>query len=257
MDDFIELAVPVATTSDSVALTLRLRNSLLNTVLLYDGMLGAGPRALDWVGRDLKQISTAVSLGRWYAKHMGLRIAVLEGGTWRAAGRLTDAGPIAWHDVAVVVPARREPGAGDTVRVRLSFTVDDWRVDQVAVAESYRRPATRSIPVAMVRDAHERVDTAAIARLRAPDEEYVVTTPGTRFKVTFDAGTVPSGTSRTFLLSSQGYYIEWMRGDWLRTRTSAQGFVPNDSALLGAVQRWRVKREAFERQFFSSRVGVR
>ena len=44
---------------------------------------------------------------------MGLRVQILEGDEWITVGRVPDTGPIAWKDVAVVVPA---PG-GDRVRV--------------------------------------------------------------------------------------------------------------------------------------------
>jgi hypothetical protein len=54
---------------------LRARNSLLNTVLLYDVMLGArGARALDWVGSDLERVGPALELGNWYATRMGMRV---------------------------------------------------------------------------------------------------------------------------------------------------------------------------------------
>jgi hypothetical protein len=65
MDDWIDLTAPVPDGSDRVALTFRMRNSLLSTTLLYEEILGkAGARALDWLGKDLTQISTGVELGR-------------------------------------------------------------------------------------------------------------------------------------------------------------------------------------------------
>src|SRR5207302_2037217 len=55
--DFVDLTFPAPAGADTVALVLRLRNSLLNTVLLYDLMLGTrGARALDWVGKDLERV---------------------------------------------------------------------------------------------------------------------------------------------------------------------------------------------------------
>jgi len=38
-------------------IVFRLRNSLLNTILLYDIMLGdPGARSIDWVGHELEQV---------------------------------------------------------------------------------------------------------------------------------------------------------------------------------------------------------
>ena len=40
LEDWIDVAIPAPVGADSVAIVLRLRNSLLNTILLYDIMLG-------------------------------------------------------------------------------------------------------------------------------------------------------------------------------------------------------------------------
>jgi hypothetical protein len=72
--DTLRLTFAPASGSES-ALVLRLRNSLLNTALLYDVMLsGSGPASLDWLGRDLARIPEAVQLGSWYASNTGIRI---------------------------------------------------------------------------------------------------------------------------------------------------------------------------------------
>ena len=100
-------------------------------------------------------------------------------------------------------------------------------------------------------------DPAALASLREPDESYLVTSPGQRFSISFTVGQAGVDSTRTFLLASQGYYTEWMRGQWLQAASSATAFVPNDSTLFDALQRWRAKRVPFEKQFFASRIPVR
>src|SRR6266571_9558761 len=136
LDDWIDLTAPAPPGADSVAIVLRLRNSLLNTTLLYDVMLGdPGARSLDWVGQDLKQVGPALAVAQWYQQRMGMNVAVSDGRDYRVVGHLRDTGPIAWKDVAIVVPVVT-PG---TVRVRLSFPMDNWRIDRVAVADRFRR----------------------------------------------------------------------------------------------------------------------
>jgi hypothetical protein len=164
---------------------LRLRNSLLNTVLLYDEMLAArGARALDWVGVDLERIGPAVQLGAWYAGRMGLKVAVQDGAAWRTVARLRDAGPIAWRDVAAVIPVP----PGDSLRVRLSFVADNWRIDRVALAAGIRRPDPRPIAAARLLDAAGTDDTTALASVRDADQRYLQTSPGQRFSAVFEAG---------------------------------------------------------------------
>ncbi|MFN2383941.1 MAG: hypothetical protein ABR559_06720, partial [Gemmatimonadota bacterium] len=263
LDDWIEFEMPVPADVDSVALVFRLRNSLLNTVLLYEVMLGAqGARALDWVGRDLARIGPAAELGSWYRARMGLRIAVWQDGAWLPVGRVGDSGPIAWKDVAAVIPVPQDLAArGTPLRVRLSFIADQWRIDELAVAASFHRPEVRALDVSEVLRADGAPDAAALATLQAADEEYLQTSPGQRMTLRFRpeplAGADREASARTYFLASQGYYIEWLRGPWLRTTPRADGFVPGDAALGEAIARWRGQQEELETAFYASRIPVR
>jgi len=252
LEDAIEIAVRAPHGADSVAVVLRLRNSLLNTILFYDIMLGdPGARSLDWVGRDLQQVGPAVELAQWYQKRMGMQIAVREGGTYRDIAHLKDTGPVAWKDVAIVVPVLER----DSVRIRLSFPADNWRIDRVAVAARFRHPVVLVHPLAEVRDAAERPDTTARASLAAADGRYLETTAGQRFTAEFRAA--PGAATRTFLLASQGYYTEWVRRGWLVAPRASRTFVPSDSALAEAIARWRVTQDTLEARFMATRVPVR
>jgi len=254
-DDFIDLTFPTPAGADTVALVLRLRNSLLNTVLLYDLMLGTrGARALDWVGKDLKRVGPAVALGQWYATRMGLRISVWDGARYREVSRIGDTGPVAWKDVAAVVPVPR----GDSVRLRLAFVADNWRIDRVALAGAVRRARAREWELARVIGADGTDDTTARSSLRIADRRYLQTSPGQRFTAVFQPGSAPVGDSaRTFFLVSQGYYIEWIRRAWLAAGIDSTAFAPSDAELLTALRRWRAGQHDLERRFAATRVPVR
>lgn len=250
--DYIDIDVAVPYRADSVALVLDMRNSLLNTVLLYDMMLGGqGVRAVDWIGQDLANIGDVVTLGRWYTRTMGMRVAVLRDGHYEQTGYVPDAGPIAWHRVAVMVPVR-----GDTLHARLSFVADQWRIRSIAVATSARYIQPRLIPASAVTDARGTPDSAALRGLHDSDQNYLMTSPGQRFEIRFDVGAA-HGASRTFLLASQGYYIEWVRGGWIREAATPIPFVPGDSVVARTLERWRTERPGLESRFASSRIPVR
>jgi hypothetical protein len=250
--DWMDLAIPRAAGADSVVIAFRMRNSLLNTVLLYDLMLAApGARSLDWTGATLETVGGATALGRWYVREMGLRVSVRDGDSWREVARVADTGPIAWRDVAVVVPA----GNADTLHVRLSYVTDGWRIDRVSSSVRWRRAEPRTIPVARVMGADGVAHDDARARLGAADERYVQTLPGQRFVAEFDAGA--GSATRTMMLGSQGYYVEWVRGDWIRAATASRPFAPSDSTIGQALARWREQRNELETTFFAARVPVR
>jgi hypothetical protein len=254
MDDWIDMTIPVEHGATSAALVFRMRNSLLNTILLYDVMLGpSGAAALDWLGDGLGRISTAVELGRWHQRRAGLHVSVWLNGAYKEVARVPDSGPISWHDVAATIPV---PPGEDTLRVRLSYLADHWRIDELAVSFAGRPAAPRTIPLAIVNGRDGVADLGAHANMVASDDRYLQTNPGDRFVARFEAGTAATGRSRTFLLSSQGYYTEWIRGAWLQKATVSEPFMPSDEAVLTAMQKWGATRESFEQRFMQARVPV-
>jgi len=258
LEDAIELRFEApggaAVQGDSLALILRLRNSLLNTVLLYDLMLGdPGARSIDWQGRDLSRLGPALALDTWYSSRMGLRVDVRQGASWVPVDRVRDTGPLAWKDVTVPLPR----GAGREVRVRLRFPADNWRIDRVALASSIRRPELRAIRLAHVIALGGAAEPDAYASLRAPDSKYLETRPGQAFIAGWDVGPVAEGTERTFFLAAQGYYIEWVRRGWIVSARDTTTFRPGDAALLRALERWRQVQDTLEQRFYATRVPVR
>lgn len=254
LSDWMDFSVPVPPGSPEVALVFRLRNSLMGTVLLYNVMLepmGAG--ALDWIGSGLDEIATAVELGRWLEDRAGLHVSVRRDGSWSEVARVPDSGPISWHDVAVRVPVR--PGES-RLELRVSFMADHWRIDRMWVASGVRDAAPRIIPLSAVTDRDGIPDYAALERLGRTDTEYLETRPGQRFFARFSVGEAPDGRPRTFLLSSLGYYIEWIRGDWIRGAPVRGTFEPADATLVEALGRWDEVRDQFEERFRRERVPV-
>lgn len=268
VDDWIDLETSGLPPGDSIAVVLRLRNSLLNTVLLYDGMLG-GTDAVDWLAHDLTKAPNVAKLGVWYARTMGMHVKVDNmpgsGGSAAPSGsvHLADVGPIAFRDVAVVLP-RPARDAG-RVRVRLRFVVDNWRIDQVRVAGVVRRAPSEVLPVARVivpvaQDGRGMVaDTAAVRALAAADDVRLETRPGQRMVLEFDTRqpAVRGDSATRYLIAWRGWYQEWIRGAWLASPTRTAPFAPGDAALLKAIDSWRGRRAAFERAFYASRIPVR
>ncbi len=252
--DTIEIVAPRVAGADSTAIVLRARNSLFNTVLFYDHLLRAqGVHALEWIGSDLRQLSTATGFASWASSHLGLQLDVWDGGSWRAITHIMDPGPIAWHDVAVMIPA-----AGDSTRVRLTFVADAWRFDRIAIADRARHPDVRTL----LADRVEAPGDSAFAHdarasLRRADSTYVETNPGDRFWVTFEADTVSAQPQRTFFLVSQGYYTEWIRPAWITETAHPRPVALSAETLAAALDRWRIVKNEFETRFFRDRVPVR
>jgi hypothetical protein len=251
--DYIDLAFPVQPGPDSLGLLLRLRNSLLNTVLLYDVMLGShGGYALDWQAGPLGQLGPALALGAWYGDRMGLSVQLPTADGYREVARVKDTGPIAWKDVALSLPRP----AGDSLRLRLVFVTDNWRIDRVALGRA-RRPVTRTLSLAEVTGPDGAGQPEPLAAMAAVDRRYLETVPGQWFTAGWRAGPAPGDSARTFLLASQGYYVEWIRRDWIATGHDSSAFHPDDTALVTALHLWRQAQDSLEARFYASRIPAR
>ncbi len=262
LDDWIDLDARDLPPGDSIAVVLRLRNSLLNTVLLYDGML-SGRDSPDWLDTKLQHIATAIDLSRWYTRTMGLRVSVGSIGSREPVwtGRVGDMGPLAFRDFAMIVP--RPSRNAKSLRVRLRFVADDWRIDYAALSAHATRPATTTIPLRRVlapgAASAMAPDTAALRALRDADGRYLQTLPGQRMTLEFDAGrsTQRADSVTSYMIVWQGWYREWIRGSWLAEPQRTTPWVPGDSTVLAAMHRWREHQPEMERAFYSTRVPVR
>ena len=257
MEDYIDLEFEMPTAGSKAALVLRLKNSLLNTVLFYDVMLkGQGFRALDWMSDDLDRLGPKYKLARWYRKKMGMRVSIWDKGRYRQVATIGDTGPIAWTELAIPLPAVK----GEKLQLRLSFVADNWRIDHLALATVVRHAKAKKIPVTQVTSAAGDELKQARKNLHAADAAYVITKPGEYIRLRFEVGDAPEDFKRTYFLAAEGYYIEWMRKECLE-KTSASAFVPNDvslqAALLAALQLWEPQREEFRERFESTRINVR
>lgn len=266
LEDWIDVEARDLPPGDSVAVVLRLRNSLLNTVLLYDGILG-GRDAPEWLETGLQRISTAIDLSKWYMRTMGMRVSV-DGVSPRSpdepwSARLGDVGPLAFRDVAIVLP--RPARDSRSIRVRLRFVADNWRIDQALVAGRVARPTSRVIGLSRVlvravdSTSQATDDTAAVGALREADGRYLETSPGQRMTLEFTpAKTIDApGSSTTYLIVWQGWYREWIRGHWLAEPTRTTAWTPGDAAVLTALHRWQARQGDLERAFYSTQISVR
>jgi len=247
--DHIVIEVPPQPDGEAV-MVLRLRNSLLTTLLFYDLMLAPGGiETVDWMAEDMQSIDEAVEMAFWAAEYLGLRVEVEGENGFEPVSKVSDTGPIAWEEVGITVPAHPDR----TTRIRLSFLADAWRIDQVALAESWREPEFRRVPVAEVVGPNGELEPEALQALSAPDGEYLETRPTHRMTLRFPVG----AQEGSCLLAAQGYYTEWVRPKWIREARSPRHFEPNRDAIRELHTRWLDERVDLEERFFSSAIPVR
>jgi hypothetical protein len=252
--DWIELAVPVPRDAEELTLALRGRNTLQNTVLLYDVMMrDQGMGAVEWSESLSSSLWYAWRLYRWYTSMSGLNITVEHDGEFVDAGRLTDTGPIAWKTVATRIPLGEH---GDTVRIRLNCLPDSWSIDWIGLdAGDHNQPELHYVPCSTAEGASEQRGATAIAATSGDDGSYLVTYPGEWLDLSFNLPPT-TGRQRTLFLYSKGYYVEWVRPEWVRERADVRPFDISEHERVRnrLAELWSAKKDTFEAKFFQQRI---
>jgi hypothetical protein len=229
----IELQLPAG--EGARGLMIASRQTLASTYLFYQSLAWLGRSASDALA-SLERADAVVGGGFTRLREAvgGIDvIAETTDGDWIPAGRVSEMGPLATDIVVVPLPA------GSTGRVRLRMARGHWRIDYVASA----RLGARVEPLVI-----EPQPVAGTAPL--------VTLPGDVHRYRF---ALPGDVTRSELfLESQGYYLEWMRDEWLSEENAARAsqLVFNPEQLLRDVAPEFKKQEAgMEALFWGSRYA--
>ena len=247
--EVIELEFPI-TSGDSLGLVMGSRQTLLSTYLLYQAMAYMGRSAGHWLAAlqrgDRLAREQSQGLGRALG---GIEVQALDStGAWTTVGQTQETGPLA-NDVRVVPLPHLEAG---TMRLRLRLTRGHWRIDYLALARLSGRVSPVRLDPVMVRRGNT-VDTQALALL-TDSARTLITLPGDEYTLVYQ---LPEDFSRYELfLESRGYYLEWMREEWLAEEDPARAmmmFLRPGEALRVLAPAFKAREPQMEAAFWRSR----
>jgi hypothetical protein len=232
----------------SRGLVIAARQTLLTTYLLYQAFAYLGAKAAAAMA-ELER--NAVYKDAVLAAHrrLGAIEVLLPDGAagWRKAGEAFETGPLAVDTHLVRLP----PLPPGPTRVKLRFTKGNWRLDWVALADlGPRLEATRLAPRAISGKTDD-------GRAMAPrPDQTIVTMPGDAYDFTFE---LPEHPERYELfLASRGYYLEWMRREWLAEESEARAallFTAPSLALRQLAPAYKRQEASMEGLFWRSRYA--
>jgi hypothetical protein len=210
----IELYFP-STSLPHAGLVLGFRQTLLSTFIFYQTLAYMGGSAGTMVAAV--ESNPSAFLGRWQEPGSllgGIEVQVLEkDGSWTTVDDIRETGPIARNMIVVPLP----PGV-NTGHLRLRLTRGMWRIDYTALAET--TPATDTVRVRPCRmSSGGAEDTTALASLLDP-KCAVITLPGDAYDIEYNLPT--DFRMRDLFLESRGYYMEWMREQWLEEENAGK-----------------------------------
>lgn len=219
------------------ALVLGTRQSLVSTYVIY--------QALAWFGRSASDVlaslgrpgsGTGAALARLPALMGGIDVlAEQQDGTWITAGTVREMGPLASDVVAVMLP----PAA--TGRVRLRMGRGHWRVDYAASAVA----GERVVPVAIVPESLDGVAPRPLTTLPGEVHRYAFELPA-------------EWPDLELFLDTRGYYLEWMRQEWLAEEDAARAtqlVLDPERVLRDLAPAFKAVEARMETQFWGSRYA--
>jgi hypothetical protein len=179
------------------------RQSLLTTFLMYQGLSYMGATATYWLSQlELGKFESSNGI---FALLGGIEVyARNKEGDWIMQGQVNETGPIATD--FTLIPLQEK----NVTQLKLRMNKGLWRLDYVALV----RMNEKVDPVVITPSFVERIrglEDDPFTQLTDPDQ-YLVTYPGDAYRIQYD---LPD-TSCELFLDSRGYYLEWMRDEWIK-----------------------------------------
>ncbi|HUF54552.1 MAG TPA: hypothetical protein VMR52_12385 [Dehalococcoidia bacterium] len=200
---------------EAPALLVASRQSLLPTYLLYQAFAYLGTSLGQWLATFERADGAAFDATRSVVEALGGIDVLVQGsdGGWDTVTTILETGPLAADVRLVPLPVSEGP-----VRVRLSMAKGAWRIDWFALTSIQGRAEPVRIQPS---DVFARGRPAADARAKLSNaEDALVTFPGDRYTIMYRL----PGDAQDYelFLESQGYYLEWMREEWVAEEDPAR-----------------------------------
>lgn len=219
---------------ENLGLAIRFRQTLLTTFLLYSGLSYMG----DEVGKYFTRIETSKNVRKRFGnpfERLGkIELSVWDEETqsWRRFEELYETGPIAKNLMLAPLP-KGTTGPGK-LKIKIEMAKGLWRLDYVGLTNIRAKAAPIIISPVVMELAGEKAD--GIDRVKDNDDSYLIAFPGDEFRFRFELPELENESLEYELfLSSKGYYLEWIRDEWIRGKN-----IPKlKKMLLNDDQTWR------------------
>ena len=202
------------TESDSLGIVIAARQTLLTTFLFYQTLSYMGTTAGDWlanVERNKNQFKHLLDNPRNVLGNIEVLIQN-ENDEWEKVGEVGETGPIA-TDIKIVPLTKISNCESDdsSINVKLRMAKGLWRIDYLALADITNEVVPERIfPTT---SSPELVNTSYVTELLTNPDSVLVTFPGDKYLLNYKLP--PDYKNYELFIETQGYYLEWMRNEWL------------------------------------------
>jgi hypothetical protein len=242
----IELGFDRSTAPGRRGIVIGTRQTLVTTFLLYQGLAYLGTNAGTWLASlERGGAPTGGALKRLVG---GIEVQVERDGAWQTVDEIYETGPLATDVHLAMLP---DDATGERVRLRLQK--GGWRLDYVALATIAGEVKPTRIAPTRIRGALGR----EFARDRTPATAFpIVAMPGDAYELDYE---LPPGDDYEVFVDSRGYYLEWMREQWLREENPVAALrllVDPARMLRQLAPAWKRLEAGAEAAFWRSRYAM-
>jgi len=210
--------------SGDIGLVIAARQTLLTTFLFYQTLAYMGSTAGDWFANLERNSTKFKALLERPRSTLGTIDVLIENknGEWEKVGEVGETGPIA-TDIKIVplkslITNKYYDSNKSQHKIRLRMAKGLWRIDYVALAELVDK--VEPIIIKPSSSYPQKINSSNVVELLTNPDSLLVTFPGDRYFLNYK---LPADfTEYELFMESQGYYLEWMRNEWLGEENSAQ-----------------------------------
>lgn len=241
--------------TEDLGLLIDFRQSLLSTYLFYSSM--------GYMGNDVGHFFTKLELDE--ALRMKIKDAIdLLGGidiylfneensNWELQNSCYEAGPIAVNKQ--LIPLQKTTPSSD-VKIKIVLNKGLWRIDYVALSKIKKKVDPIEISPGSILNKGVN-DARAMKEIDDP-ENYLISFPGNEYTFTFELP--ENDTDYELFLYSKGYYLEWMRNNWLKDKNlfKLNLLLKNpEKYYRKEARKYKEYENTMEEVFWSSRINTK
>ncbi|MBD3629471.1 hypothetical protein [Cyclobacterium sp.] len=193
----------------SSGLIIEKRQTLMTTFLFYHFFSLMGNASSHYLaGMETSEPGLSKKVRAFQELLGGIEVFYLnDKGNWIFLDKIAEDGPIVTDSHLVTLPLLDTP----IIKIKLKLNQGLWRINTLNLAVLERKVAPEiHVPLQVKSNTTNLADTVALSKLKG--DGYLVTFPGEAY--TLDYG-ITYRKDREYFVESKGYYIEWMREEWL------------------------------------------
>lgn len=232
-----------------LGLAIRFRQTLMTTYLFYS--------SLDYMGAEYGEILSKIERDKDLKKRTDLLNEILGGieifswserkKDWIFEGQMLEIGPIA-HNLQLM-PLLKNP---TTSKIKLRLNKGLWRIDMAALVPNLEKVEPIRMKADFVRfHGENRPD---LCDSLTDSEAQLISMPGEVYELYYQ---LPEERDYALFLDAKGYYLEWMRDEWLKASNPKKLFqllVSPAKYLKGETAAYKEYEKTMEAAFWNSKI---